>query len=533
MKRILCAVCALMLVYAASGCTENSDSSSGDKSSSESSSESRSEGRYYSRALELYSWGEYEMAQTLLLRITEDDPDYDNAQELLKDIEKRLAETRKDPAPDDSSSHSEPTVVSPSVISDDIEPISDGENSELVWMSYYDLNPVNNLSEKRTELQLFEQKGGSISYKRTTFDKKYDELAAAILTGDAPDMFVEDNNLQFPMGTVKGFFQPVDEVVDFSAPMWADMRNAADQFMINNKHYAAPINLTLSAVMVYDKSKIEGAGLDDPYELYQNGQWNWDSWLEIMESYCAENKDAVGINGYFAPMIFNSTGHSIVEFDRSKNAYVNNIDDSSLERAAALLREINEKGLYTYEWFGSTEDAMKHNILFYAMGTWASSGQHTPDAEDEWAMVPVPADPASDKHYQTANIESYLWVTGSEKKDAFRCWLECARAVHFDDDLKAAEKERFMEQNPFWTEQMYSVAFPDEAEFIIDNYYGYTTLLSDNSAADNDNKEALLEMLYRAPLTDDAPEWAKLKKEYSPVIDEELSQLNAGIKALK
>ena len=135
MKRILCAVCALMLVYAASGCTENSDSSSGDKSSSESSSESRSEGRYYSRALELYSWEEYEMAQTLLLRITEDDPDYDNAQELLKDIEKRLAETRKDPAPDDSSSHSEPTVVSPSVISDGIEPISDGENSELVWMS--------------------------------------------------------------------------------------------------------------------------------------------------------------------------------------------------------------------------------------------------------------------------------------------------------------------------------------------------------------------------------------------------------------
>ena len=102
-------------------------------------------------------------------------------------------------------------------------------------MSYYDLNPVNNLSEKRTELQLFEQKGGSISYKRTTFDKKYDELAAAILTGDAPDMFVEDNNLQFPMGTVKGFFQPVDEVVDFSAPMWADMRNAADQFMINTR----------------------------------------------------------------------------------------------------------------------------------------------------------------------------------------------------------------------------------------------------------------------------------------------------------
>ena len=42
----------------------------------------------------------------------------------------------------------------------DIESIPKGAESELRWFSYFDLNPTKAEPEKRTDLDLFEKKGG-------------------------------------------------------------------------------------------------------------------------------------------------------------------------------------------------------------------------------------------------------------------------------------------------------------------------------------------------------------------------------------
>ena len=64
----------------------------------------------------------------------------------------------------DTSSYTEKVEVANS---DDIAPIAEDADKEIEWFSYFDINPSRSSPEKRTDLALFEQKGGKINYTRT------------------------------------------------------------------------------------------------------------------------------------------------------------------------------------------------------------------------------------------------------------------------------------------------------------------------------------------------------------------------------
>ena len=65
---------------------------------------------------------------------------------------------------DESSSHVDQVEVPDA---ESIEAIPEGADANLEWLSYFDLNPVQG-EESSAELKLFQQKGGSITYTRTT-----------------------------------------------------------------------------------------------------------------------------------------------------------------------------------------------------------------------------------------------------------------------------------------------------------------------------------------------------------------------------
>ena len=71
----------------------------------------------------------------------------------------------------------------------DIKAIPDGAEKELEWLSYFDINPTKAVPEKRSDLTLFENKGGSIKYSQTTSLEVYEKLASRLMSNDPPDMF--------------------------------------------------------------------------------------------------------------------------------------------------------------------------------------------------------------------------------------------------------------------------------------------------------------------------------------------------------
>ena len=270
-------------------------------------------------------------------------------------------------------------------------------------------------------------------------------------------MFWYEQSMTFPANCIKEMFQPVDDIVDFDSAMWSDVKDVAEQFTLNGKHFVAPINFLPGSVITYDKSMIDAAGLDDPYELYQDGKWDWNAWYDMMSEYvegAAADEERYGINGWFAPFIFQSTGKTLITYDADKDEYVSNLNDADFVRASDMLYDIAKNGMYYPDWVGQAGDAFKKNILFYAMGPWASTGTHSPKDGDNWGVVPMPKDPNSDTLYTTIDMNAYMWVKGSTKNDAMKCWLECAKIVYTQDTYKDIEKEKFFVNNPNWTEDM-------------------------------------------------------------------------------
>lgn len=408
-----------------------------------------------------------------------------------------------------------------------------GEEGELEWFSYYDLNPTRSQPERSTNLALFENKGGKIIYAQTSSMKKYDDLAARLMADDPPDMFAYEQKMTFPANCVKEMFQPIDDAIDIDDPLWADVKATANDFTLGGKHYVLPIAYGALSVMTYNKTVIEAEGFDDPYDLYMAGEWDWNSWYDLMEEYCEgapADEERYGINGWFAPFIFQSTGKTLINYDAENDEYTANLFDPDLERAANLLYDIQKKGYYYSDWVGSATEAFKKKILFYAMGDWAV----TPKEGDNWGIVPMPKDPNVDEQYTTVSINAYMWVRGSEKAKAYRVWNECSKLAQDDPEYKEIGKKKFFENKPYFTDEMYQIVYE---EVISDHFiklndpgYGISTALSDDDAATNPSKEAIIPFMYSSVMkSDDSGKqytWSKLRETYKSTIDSELAQFN-------
>ncbi len=417
---------------------------------------------------------------------------------------------------------------------DAIDAIPEGAETELEWLSYFDINPSKGSKEKRVDLDLFEKKGGSIKYSATSSMTKYDQLANRVLSNDPPDLFWFEQKMTFPVYCVKGMFQSVDDVVDFDSDLWSDVKGLAENFTLAGKHYVAPVSQDILSVLTYDKAMIEANGLDDPYDLYMDGEWTWDAWYDMMESYVSgstgEDDVRYGINGWFGPFIFQSTGKTLIKYDADSDSYVSNITDPDFDRASSLLYDIKKNDYYYGDWIGSASECFKKNILFYGMGTWAVS----PKEGDEWGIVPMPRDPNTDQHYSTITVSAYMWVKGSKKNEAVKTWYECAKIAATDPEYTALGKEKFFVTQPYWTEEMYEMAnvepLSDKYIKMFDPGYGISTVLSNDDAATNATKEAVIPYMYTSVMkTDDDGKqftWTQLRETYSSTIDSELRDFN-------
>lgn len=420
-----------------------------------------------------------------------------------------------------------------------ISAIPEGSATELLYLGEGDLNPTAGNPETSTELTLFQKRGGSIKYSATTHDERFDKLAAAITANkDVPDIFKYEW-IAFPSQIVREMYQPIDSIVDFDSDLWSPTKDVADQFVLKGEHYVAPVGYEASAMLCYDNSVIESEGLDDPYQLYLDGEWTWSAWENIMTDYVgnATDTERYGVNGFFKNHFVQQTGKRLVEYDSDSNTFVNNLKDPDIEKAENMLYDMNKKGLILGGWVGSASDCFSQNCLFYAMGDWAYTGNSGPKEGDNWAIVPIPASDDNPQKITTSNMTAYMWVKGSDKADAVKCWFECNRVAKTDPKYAETNKEKFMENNPYWTEEMYNVrtdVISDDYMMIFDYIFGISNTLGDEKSFDGNQK--LADYIYGAVASTDEdgnqPTWAQIREQYSATVDSEIKDMNKRLSEL-
>ena len=198
---------------------------------------------------------------------------------------------------------------------------------------------------------------------------------------------------------------------------------------------------------------------------------------------------------------------------------------------------MNKKALILGGWIGSASDCFSQNCLFYAMGDWAYTGNSGPKEGDNWAIVPIPASDDNPQKITTSNMTAYMWVKGSDKADAVKCWFECNRVAKTDPKYAETNKEKFMENNPYWTEEMYNVrtdVISDDYMMIFDYIFGISNTLGDEKSFDGNQK--LADYIYGAVASTDEdgnqPTWAQIREQYSATVDSEIKDMNKRLSEL-
>lgn len=426
-----------------------------------------------------------------------------------------------------------------------VDSLDDGTLSEadrtIKWMGTFDLNQADG-NETRVDTQLFNDKGGIIDWIRVTDSSKFEKLAAAISANDPPDIFKYEW-MAFPCQTLINMYQPVDSIVDFDSDLWSDVKSGADKFVLNGEHYVAPISYSTGVLMMYDQDIVDTEGITDPYTLWMEGEWNWNTFREVMEEYVANGDGETpryGITGWYAPQIIQQTGKTMITYDGKH--FESNIMDPDIERAESFIYDLKKDGLvYNEQWVNDASSALASmgNVMFFSMGPWALTGNYGPHDDQHWSVVPIPADPNTGAKITTSDMTAFMWVAGSTKDKAVKTWLECAHIAATDEQYKEDSKAKFMIDNPGWTDEMYDVLMvtsSSEYDQVFDYGYGISSSFSDDNSV-TDGSGCTIRQLYENVIkTDDTGKqytWSEVRSTYSKTTDDELAKVNAAIDAME
>lgn len=391
------------------------------------------------------------------------------------------------------------------------------EGRTLKWMGFYDLNPTNDAPERSTELALFEDTyGAKIEYIATTNATQFDDLATAIVGGTSPDIFVYDWR-SFPYDINKGQYQPIDSIVDWEDPMWADVKDQADMFTWKGEHYVAPFGYGFNdfQILMYNKSVVEDMGMDDPYELYEKGEWDWDIFVDMMKTFQDGDSTKYGISGWWANAFVYTSGDTMVKYDGEK--FTNNLYSPAIEKAQLVIEDIWANQLVKRGWVDGSQAFTNNDCLFYSMGTWAYQAAQASMPDDVIQIVPFPRNPDDETYYMNKRIFSHMWVKGSENADCVKAWFNVNRLVNYDPQYTDVTKEKFLTNNDAWTPEMYDVvmSFYDDDKFTLAYDYGY-------GLSDYMNSEVMT-LLYEGLVNEQFESWVQAREQVMNVVDQEIA----------
>lgn len=418
----------------------------------------------------------------------------------------------------------------------------------IYWLSYYDVNPINN-QDRSVALSLFEDKYGcKVEYISCTSDNKFDVLASRLLSGDPIDMFPYEWEA-LPNGVVKNQYLPLDDYIDLDDDIWTDMMDVIDMYEYKGSHYVVPYTISDPLILTYSRSMCEENGLPDPYELYKQGKWDWDIFMDMMTDFVGDAQDGktrYGINGWFGQAMIQSTGETIIKYDGEK--FLNNIKSRAVEDAENAMEEIMRRGLYDQIWHGYLNN--DGSTLFFAMSEWALSesnikndsepdiGQEGFVEKGDLMVVPFPKNPDADKYYLNCNFGAKMLVKNSSNPEAVGAYIKCERLASIMDEYKEISKQKALipERNAagvlkrYITEEQYDALceYRDPANItpLFDFGYGMGSRMFSNGKYTYETR-GIMDNITSALLNGDKDSWAVIRDEWSAVIDGILEEYNS------
>ena len=422
--------------------------------------------------------------------------------------------------------------------------VAAGANSTVQWFSWYD--PFNNYSEAEvvnTGYFTFKEKyGGSIEWIETGYHERNDDLANLILAGTAPDFAPAgtDNTATFPMNCIKGMYQPIDDYIDYTQPLWQGMAQASEYFALGADHYAIVTDVSFKDVVPYNRRVIEEWGFDDPAELYYNDEWTWDVWFDMCMDFSDPDEDRYALDGwyYVNGICEQSTGITIISKDEN-GQFFSNIDNPTIEVAENLIYDL-VKNECTYRegndyWAGRNDmqygAGVKEGLCLFWFCDISGFRMTVEEVNAIWGDIeagelmfaPLPRYQDGDgTYYLNATPSGYMLCSGATNPEGVALLAACERFKIVDPTVISIDRKQLKEKY-LWTDEMLEM-YDTCYELVQQNtIMFYTGNLNDGL---NNAYNSVSWGINRAGASSS---WAQLKEQYSETIDYYIEELNALI----
>ncbi len=166
--------------------------------------------------------------------------------------------------------------------------------------------------------------------------------------------------------------------------------------------------------MHYNRDLFKQLGLPDPQELYANGQWNWDEFLEISKKATRDTDndgkmDTFGYSGWAADIARHFAVTNGITFIEGATLTDTSDDPKVIEALEFVNRLFNVEGVVksntgnAMDW-GETNTFKDGDVAMSIQPDW-----NIGDLSFEVGVVPVPAGPNSDGVHTYANTGAQGW----------------------------------------------------------------------------------------------------------------------------
>ncbi len=333
---------------------------------------------------------------------------------------------------------------------------------KLVYLTY-----ENNFETANEEnLKAFEKDyGGTIEVVTCgSGDEYFQRLGTYISAGTSPDL-VRYEWRSFPHGMSYNIYTPLDSYIDINSDLWKGIKEVADQFMYNNKHYYFPYQLKTNFALNYNNRVLQENGMTDPMELLKKNEWTWTAFEKMLKQWCDMDPNHIGYNGVGGMSFILTTGKKVV--DVKNNEITNNLRDQDIARCMQWVEKLHKQGLLGVTEAQTNETGHANgyeapdaafvdgNLLFLGMDpSWtypaAKEALDKKGYENEMKFVPFPKDDNSDTYYHGIDTFGYLIPSGAPNVKGAIDWITMLRKIETDPENIAKAKDDATSDAPLY-----------------------------------------------------------------------------------
>lgn len=367
------------------------------------------------------------------------------------------------PTTDEAKWGTKAGLTSVKKVPDWMKSIKSGNLTLLGPTAYGEGNETQAYLNMKTVFKALTGKELKITTKVVDWGRLRSTLQTMVVSNNGPDVFSIYNGVGYYLRN-KNLTRDIRDYINMNDAAFKDLKDPSEVMFYKGQLTGFVTTGDLgTAGFVYNKTLIDRAGLDDPWELYTAGKWTIAKFLEYVEELTVDQNhdgtaEVFGVS--MAPeALFGmalSSGEDLVKFN-ADGSVSNNLRSATFTRWAKYAREITAMGSYdTESWTRGTRFA-QGKVAFCQGNIWlqfqnANILKMKKAGKVGW--VPYPMDINQKVHWLSSENTVWFLPKNSKNPEGGAAYLYAMRYAELNPNAKLEKEEKAKYLNEYaFTEQ--------------------------------------------------------------------------------